>query len=420
MPLEQRGSGTGSYNPLVPVARLDLAGGVSDSVTLGTDMVMCLSCHSAHGSPYSASLRWDPADRSGGCVTCHTETSSNHYDYEQDCTVCHSMHGNPGNDDLVKDDYPGPPTNRPPVCNAGDNIDIHSSERAYITINGTASDPDGDKLTYRWLEGESVLQDWQDVVDGAADLSLSTLAPFSIGEHILTLEVSDGQATCTDHMILTINNSPPNVGPTGTGTYEIYTDIFLGGQVSDYDGGTLSYNWYEETTQYCSGTIETVLGGVPVTFLPTCRLAGGLALGTHTITLEVTDEVTTPVTATITVKVVDTSVPTLAPLPNTTLLWPPNHEMVHIVIEANAADNSSEVTLSATVSCDDPKAEIGVDFTAPQINQLTGVITLQLRSERPGYVDGRTYTITVTATDDSGNSSSAQVNIVCPHDRRRT
>ena len=97
------GSGTGSYNPLVPVARLDLAGGVSDSVTLGTDMVMCLSCHSAHGSPYSASLRWDPADRTGNCVPCHTGKSTDHYDYKQDCTVCHSMHANPGNPHLVKD-----------------------------------------------------------------------------------------------------------------------------------------------------------------------------------------------------------------------------------------------------------------------------------------------------------------------------
>ncbi|MFH1675143.1 MAG: hypothetical protein ABIF87_17190 [Pseudomonadota bacterium] len=221
-----------------------------------------------------------------------------------------------------------------------------------------------------------------------------------------------------DDMILTVSNSSPDAAPAGSGTYEIYSDITLGGQVSDYDGDPLTYSWYEGETTYCSGAVNTVFGGDPVN-LPACTIADGLALGAHTITLEVTDGVTAPMTSTVAVEVVDTTMPTLAPAPNTTLLWPPNHELVDIVIEANAADNSGQVTLSATVSCDDPEAEPGVDYTLPQIDQATGVITLQLRSERPGYGDGRTYTVTITATDDSSNSSSAHVNIVCPHDRRR-
>jgi predicted CXXCH cytochrome family protein len=58
------------YNPQVPVARPDLSGyeGPSSTVTPGTDMVMCLSCHRAHGSPYPQMLRWD----FGGCFNCHT------------------------------------------------------------------------------------------------------------------------------------------------------------------------------------------------------------------------------------------------------------------------------------------------------------------------------------------------------------
>lgn len=75
--------GSGAYDPLVPVARpasFNWAGGPGASVTLGTDMVMCLSCHCAHGSPNSDMLRWDPAsmiagdnDKSGGCFACHTQ-----------------------------------------------------------------------------------------------------------------------------------------------------------------------------------------------------------------------------------------------------------------------------------------------------------------------------------------------------------
>lgn len=72
-----------TYNADVPVARTadTLSGYTSatDTVTAGSDMVMCLSCHVAHGSPYDDMLRWDYADmiagdnsKSGGCFVCHT------------------------------------------------------------------------------------------------------------------------------------------------------------------------------------------------------------------------------------------------------------------------------------------------------------------------------------------------------------
>jgi len=72
-----------TYNPMVPVARdvntFNWAGGPSSTVTPGSDMVMCLSCHVAHGSPYPDLLRWDYSTMiagggsSGGCFTCHTQ-----------------------------------------------------------------------------------------------------------------------------------------------------------------------------------------------------------------------------------------------------------------------------------------------------------------------------------------------------------
>ncbi|MFH1673467.1 MAG: cytochrome c3 family protein [Pseudomonadota bacterium] len=69
------GGGTGTYNPLVPVARPSLSA-ISNTVTLGTDMVMCLSCHRAHASPYYKMLRWDyrgwPGGGTDGCSVCHT------------------------------------------------------------------------------------------------------------------------------------------------------------------------------------------------------------------------------------------------------------------------------------------------------------------------------------------------------------
>ena len=71
----------GEYDPDVPVARTSLAEGVSSTVTPGSDMVMCLSCHVAHGSPYPDMLRWDYSkmiagegkNKTCGCFKCHTE-----------------------------------------------------------------------------------------------------------------------------------------------------------------------------------------------------------------------------------------------------------------------------------------------------------------------------------------------------------
>jgi len=62
------------YEPLAPVARPDLSGysGPSPTVTPGTDLVMCLSCHRAHGSPYASMLRWSGSEEDDGCKICHT------------------------------------------------------------------------------------------------------------------------------------------------------------------------------------------------------------------------------------------------------------------------------------------------------------------------------------------------------------
>jgi len=69
-----------TYNPLVPVAKQTLDGSVSSTVTPDDDVVTCLSCHRAHGSPYPDMLRWDYQNDcvSGGdsatcgCLVCHT------------------------------------------------------------------------------------------------------------------------------------------------------------------------------------------------------------------------------------------------------------------------------------------------------------------------------------------------------------
>ena len=80
----------GRYDPDVPVAR-GIDHGVWTSGTPGStvnpangyDMVMCLSCHRPHGSPYDDLLRWKyigsggmiagGGDSTTGCFACHTK-----------------------------------------------------------------------------------------------------------------------------------------------------------------------------------------------------------------------------------------------------------------------------------------------------------------------------------------------------------
>ncbi|MEW6087160.1 MAG: hypothetical protein AB1498_02535 [bacterium] len=313
--------------------------------------------------------------------------------------------------------------NTAPSANAGDNLAIAGEDQNVTVIHGTASDIDNDHLTYRWLEGTTELCPSQDVgANGEAYLDLGTISPFSVGQHILTLEVSDGQAVTAEEMILTVENSSPHAAPVGAGTYEIGSVVSLGGQISDFDGDLVTYKWLEGGNLIFSGSIQAIYGGAPVA-LPEYLLYG-LSLGTHTLTLSVNDGINLDVTGNIVVNIIDSTAPTLSPVPDKTILWPPNHMMTEITIRANAGDNSGlPVTLTAVVTSNEPinglgDGDMAPDWTEPVIDE-NGNIYLDLRAERSGNGSGREYTITVTAADSSNNSSSAVLSIIVPHDMRK-
>ncbi|MBI5057529.1 MAG: hypothetical protein HZB61_13025 [Nitrospirae bacterium] len=317
-------------------------------------------------------------------------------------------------------------TNTPPIANAGENIIITSDLVAATTIEGTAKDFDGDVLSCRWMEGVTVLQDWTTgvpitVVSGSSvqcPLTLGSLS-LSFGSHNLTLEANDGQATSSNNMVLTLSNSAPHAAPNGSGVYQINTPVVLTADVSDLDNDPLHYEWTDGTTVLCSGDIQPV-GGTAM--LPDC-VVSNLSLGIHTISLQVSDVYNLPETKSVTVQIIDSTAPTIKPVANKYILWPPNHQMVNIAIAANASDNSGcPVTLNANVKSNEPEyglgsGDMGPDWTQPVIDQATGMISLQLRAERSGRGKGRIYTVTITATDCSGNISTAKVKIRVPHDK---
>ncbi|MBI4826504.1 MAG: hypothetical protein HY807_08820 [Nitrospirae bacterium] len=297
--------------------------------------------------------------------------------------------------------------------------DKQVDEGQWLTFNVNASDPNRDLVTIAAanLPSGAIFDgntfDWMPDYNQAGVYSVTFIASDGIG----------GSDSSTINITVNAVNTPPATAPTGGGTYHLLDDITLGGQVSDSDGDILSYTWHDDNYIYCSGSIGTLSGGNSVS-LPDCAISGGLSVGTHIIYLEVSDGVNDPVNTSVQVDVIDTAAPTLAPVANTNILWPPNHEMAYINITTNVYDNSGCFTFVAEVTSNEPENDLGdgdmsPDFTEPVIDQENGIITLQLRAERAGLGNGRSYSVMIIATDCSGNTSTAIVEIAVPHDRKK-
>jgi hypothetical protein len=103
------------------------------------------------------------------------------------------------------------------------------------------------------------------------------------------------------------------------------------------------------------------------------------------------------------------------------LLWPPNHKMVPVTIDASTLVTRNQDTQIRVTSVDiveHSKGSVG----AYEENQFepdwesTGDLSLDLRSERAGGSAGRIYVITVTASDCSGDYDFV-THVTVPHDK---
>lgn len=120
------------------------------------------------------------------------------------------------------------------------------------------------------------------------------------------------------------------------------------------------------------------------------------------------------------VRVRDTVAPVIITVNATPdVLWPPNHEMVQVTLNAVVLDvaDLSPTTSIIAVSSSQPVNAPGDGNTSPDW-EITGPMTVNLRAERAGNTD-RIYTITIQSTDDSGNSSTATTFVRVTQSRRR-
>jgi hypothetical protein len=146
----------------------------------------------------------------------------------------------------------------------------------------------------------------------------------------------------------------------------------------------------------------------------TCTPASGsqFPLGQTLVSCSASDSLGQETNGTFVVTVLDTTPPlilTATASPNT--LWPPNHKMVDVTLTVAVTDlvDPAPIVRIASVSSNQPVNGTGDGDTAPDW-LITGATTLKLRAERAGSAD-RVYTITVEATDATGNISTREVTV---------
>lgn len=113
----------------------------------------------------------------------------------------------------------------------------------------------------------------------------------------------------------------------------------------------------------------------------------------------------------------DTTLPVISTLTaSQEIIWPPNHKMVSVTLNAVATDNVGVTSLKiVSATSNEPDNGLG-DGDKPNDIQVTGDLTLNLRAERSGKGKGRIYTVTVEARDAAGNAATKSVTVSVPKD----
>jgi len=194
----------------------------------------------------------------------------------------------------------------------------------------------------------------------------------------------------------------PNISGPVAAAVECGTQTDISVVVDDPDGDALSVVW---TVNGEPVQTNSVPAGDP-TAATAVVLSAYLPLGTNTVDVSVTDTALNTASCSTTVAVIDSTPPQIvsaAASPN--VLWPPNHRMVDVNVDAQVFDGCSSVNWGITdVQCNEIVDGKGDGHTSPDW-VITGDHSLMLRAERSGNGGGRVYSITIRALDTADNLS---------------
>lgn len=268
-----------------------------------------------------------------------------------------------------------------------------------------------DNCSWIYLDGELIgYQDanWNNNTSGRYGLRLD-------GEHTLSYIIFDGGGLAGGKFRLETTQSfidnggdtgvvvpPSNTAPVADAGSDASTEatgattsVTLDGSgSSDANGDNLTYTWSKDGFTVATGATPTL----------------SLGLGSHTFTLTVDDGKGASDTDDVTVTITDTTAPAIQFSIVTQALWPPNHKMVLVGRNISASDLvDADADLSITVTSNEMANGLGDGNTSLDhqiVAHANGGFDVYVRAERSGKGSGRVYTISMTATDASGNTAT--------------
>ncbi len=145
-------------------------------------------------------------------------------------------------------------------------------------------------------------------------------------------------------------------------------------------------------------------------------------LGTTGLDYSVTDISNLQAQCSTAVTVQDTTPPTIHSIvASPDQLFAPDHKMVDVELTVVATDICDPVLTPPVcwiASIDSDESDNGIaDGNTTDDTRIVGPLSAQLRAERSGILDGRTYTLHVTCSDQAGNASMGTVTVEVPHDQ---
>ena len=276
--------------------------------------------------------------------------------------------------------------------------------------------------------GDSVVLEWTSTASTTSELDKARQFVIYRSEHP-TIDLTNAEN------ILVITNSDSSR----------YSDRTADGSTTYYYAVTALDRLHNESTASneannlppvitCPGAQELTLDAACAVTLPDYRLlasvtpATGITLsqwpapgtvlsgtGITTVTLTATDRGGNASSCSFTVTTNDVTAPVIStPSVNAPVLWPANHKMRDIKLSYTATDNCGPVTTTLSATSNEPVNGTGDGDTGPDW-EIVDDHKVKLRAERSGNGTGRIYTITITATDASGNYTTQDVTVSVPH-----
>ena len=140
------------------------------------------------------------------------------------------------------------------------------------------------------------------------------------------------------------------------------------------------------------------------------------AQGSTTVTYFATDNAGNAETPRSVTLKIDKMPPAISEMPDgECVLWPPNHKLVQVAT-VTVRDSLSGVSAFDVSATSNEPAKAGEQDVVIKGTGI-GPRTVQLRADRLGTGTGRVYTLSSTATDVAGNTSTVTAKCIVPHDK---